>query len=326
MGAHRYWRVNCLKSVAGDHISLGELELRTSVGGGQAATGGTAISGGNYSSSYLPAEAFNGIYSTSSSADGWVALNAQDGWVGYDFGSENTVEIVQIAIWPRYINVDEAPIYIGVEYSDDGSSWEAAWGAANLTYAAVTLNVISPSTYSPASTIPAVENFSDGDAAEWTFSDAGSNWLVATEYNSEPAYQGYSLWHILGGTATASAGVDLTDIFPTSDLDAGDAVLSVSMRTKKWGTGDDTDFSYFMLFFYDADGDLLALPTISTTYNLLTWGQISLVDFNVYPGARTLKIEVVAVKSGIGTIANMAFDAFLFEGPSSAQPIVFICT
>lgn len=121
MAAHAYWRVLVLAVDNDTSTSLEEVEFRTSIGGSQAATGGTAISGGD-NGSFPASNAFDGT-SNIWVSDGNVKNSARE-WIGYHFAS--SVDIAEVAIKSRSSNFDQTPRVFRVEYSDDGSAWSIA--------------------------------------------------------------------------------------------------------------------------------------------------------------------------------------------------------
>lgn len=138
---HRYWQIACADSLDVSTLAVGELELRTSIGGAQAATGGFAVETALYAT-YYAYKAFNGIYSTSDEADCWLVLG-QVGSFGYNFGLGNDLEIVEVAIFPRYGSFyTSAPINVDLQYSDNGWDWTTKIEYHGNTYTADTLEVL----------------------------------------------------------------------------------------------------------------------------------------------------------------------------------------
>jgi hypothetical protein len=91
-------------------------------------TGGTAISGGDYSGAYPASKAFdhslNGL-----SGEGWAsASNVWPAWIGYVYPL--AVDIVRVDVYLSNAPSagDELPVAgsVGVEYSDDGVQWTDA--------------------------------------------------------------------------------------------------------------------------------------------------------------------------------------------------------
>lgn len=136
MSAHRYWRCINVARAGGDvvPVSCGELQFRTSIGGPQAAVGGTAIGSSFWSlapydvSPLVPAKAFDGANSATSeiwhqSQSASSAYRFRDQWIGYDFGSP--IEIVEVAVALRGDGhtPEQAWRSCSVEVSDDGTSW-----------------------------------------------------------------------------------------------------------------------------------------------------------------------------------------------------------
>ena len=90
------------------------------------------------SSSYLSANAFNGIIGAASSgpddsAD-WLANGTGVGeWIGYDFGTP----VAPVELWLYPVNVagavEQAPS-LAVDYSDDGAAWVQSAEYTGLTW------------------------------------------------------------------------------------------------------------------------------------------------------------------------------------------------
>jgi hypothetical protein len=118
MAAHTYWRFSWATSNGGGNIALAEVELRTSVGGADAATGGTA-GGTNVNGSFPAANAFDDNSSTDYQSSAVVST------LSYQFGS--AVDIVEYAFKAAAsLNVNLAPNVWTLEYSDDGAAWTPA--------------------------------------------------------------------------------------------------------------------------------------------------------------------------------------------------------
>ena len=127
MTTHAWWQLNCTGNDGGNAYGLLQLQFRTSIGGGQAATGGTATAsetfdgaGGPYDLSHALAN--TGLYS------GVDASNPQ--FLRYHFAS--AVDIAQIMIQARNDGgeQDQAPDTFDVQYSDDGTTWTTKWSVS----------------------------------------------------------------------------------------------------------------------------------------------------------------------------------------------------
>lgn len=131
MGAHRYWRcANVVCASTPYALSCGELEFRTSIGGAQAAVGGTAIAASFSNQApfdadpLVAAKAFNGLNSVT--ADIYHQNQSPVGpqWIGYDFGSP--VEIVEVAVAYRGDGANQ-PTQVwrrcDIEVSSNGTDW-----------------------------------------------------------------------------------------------------------------------------------------------------------------------------------------------------------
>ena len=120
LDAHRYWRVFILTNAGqSGYTDIAEIEMRTTSGGANLCTGGSAASSSSYNSSYLPANAFDGNPSTS-----WASVNGSplNQWVSYDFGSAKSVGYLTLAA--RNDTSDNSwPALVELQFSDDGASW-----------------------------------------------------------------------------------------------------------------------------------------------------------------------------------------------------------
>lgn len=144
MTGHRYWRFNLLKNASNAFSSV-EIAMRTSPGGSNVATGGTAFSTQAFNGSTTPDKAFDNNTGTL-----WSSTNGAQGQViGYDFGVGVTPDIVEFTwrsrndgSWPQ------APTSFIVQYSDDSTNYTDAWfvSAFGLWSQNVTLTFTKPST------------------------------------------------------------------------------------------------------------------------------------------------------------------------------------
>ncbi|WP_140636574.1 discoidin domain-containing protein [Methylibium rhizosphaerae] len=123
MPAYRYWRLEITGRQAYS-TGIGELSLRTAVGAGSVATGGTPISSADYQG-FVNANAFDGNPSTF-----WLPSNAGSavGWIGYDFGAGNEQDIVEWAADCSAASVGgQVPEKMVLAYSADGVNWTGAY-------------------------------------------------------------------------------------------------------------------------------------------------------------------------------------------------------
>lgn len=128
-GTYRFWRVRVPSTaVPATYVELRELEFRTSVGGANAATGGQAISSGNYSLSYPPWRGFDNNTTTT-----WASAiyTSGDQWLGYLFPA--SVSLAQI-LWRNYSSTTAAPSQFFVDRSDDGVTWTQTNAFSGLTW------------------------------------------------------------------------------------------------------------------------------------------------------------------------------------------------
>ena len=125
-----YWRLYGLQTPTNIQ-AFSEIEFRTSVGGAQAAVGGTAIATSFFSASFVPANAFDG-----NAATAWAsASNDFDpAWVGYQFPSG--VTIVQASARARTdSSPEQTPQRISLDASPDGIVWVVVGEWWTMTWA-----------------------------------------------------------------------------------------------------------------------------------------------------------------------------------------------
>ncbi|MBF3820839.1 discoidin domain-containing protein [Burkholderia pseudomallei] len=120
MSAHTYWRLSINYTDGGTNAAIAEFSLHTSIGGGQAASGGTPSASSVYSTD-TASLAFDGSASTF-----WAsAASGANSWLQYQFAS--AVDIVEYAITARNDSFyNQAPASWQLQYSDDGSAWTTA--------------------------------------------------------------------------------------------------------------------------------------------------------------------------------------------------------
>lgn len=133
MAAHRYWRLMLRATGGGANGGIGELQMRTSIGGTNVATGGTA-SGSSINGAYTAAKAFDGLTVDTGAGNGWAAVNfaGSDGrdsrpWLKYDFGAGNEKDIAEIVIFAPGtggLGAAELPTAWDFQYSDDNVTWK----------------------------------------------------------------------------------------------------------------------------------------------------------------------------------------------------------
>lgn len=140
---HIYWRLqidsNNDNSTA--FTCLVALDMRTSIGGSNVATGGTAFSGGSGADvgGSEAAKAFDGSTSTE-----WARTSATNTIIGYQFASPvNIVEIAMSGTRTGTINgfgAQRSPLKGRLQYSDDGTTYttvfefyERSWNASGAT-------------------------------------------------------------------------------------------------------------------------------------------------------------------------------------------------
>lgn len=122
MTPRRFWRIY-LQHQNSNAFALDTLQFRETNGGGQGATGGTAIEGpSGHFGGEVPANAFD------ASTTKWSANAGTPGeWLGYDLGSGNAKDFVEVMIKSYTSEQAQTPDVFIVEKGDDGVNWLVAW-------------------------------------------------------------------------------------------------------------------------------------------------------------------------------------------------------
>jgi hypothetical protein len=137
-----YWRIRGVVGGGNPVMALTEIEFRDTLGGPQIATGGTAISSGNFDATTPPSEAFDGI---TTGVNFWASPNPgyPGAWVGYQHPAPVTV--VQAKLWGRAdAEPGQSPQRFGLDASADGITWVQVWEWYYLTWAVGTSWVVTP--------------------------------------------------------------------------------------------------------------------------------------------------------------------------------------
>ena len=132
MAAHRYWRLRFPSgTVIGGrtYLTIPEVQFRSSIGGSQGATGGTATASSTYSG-FPASNAFIGSSFWSSSGS---ATEGQ--WIAYDMGVGNSLSVVEFYVKPLSGYSSDMPPYIVCEYSDNDVDWVPELYATGITWA-----------------------------------------------------------------------------------------------------------------------------------------------------------------------------------------------
>lgn len=130
--APRYWRVSFPTGTqgGGSNAGLAEVALRATSGGGNIATGGTAIASSFFGAGFEASKAFD-----SNNATDWVSSGGATGaYIGYDLGSGNNSDVEEIVLTARATFPDNGPALALYEFSYAGSSWQESWRATPATF------------------------------------------------------------------------------------------------------------------------------------------------------------------------------------------------
>lgn len=133
MAAHRYWRIMIRETGGGANGGVGELQMRTSLGGSNVAVGGTPSASSIFSAGYSAAKAFDGLTTDTGAGNGWASQGMNGGggigsypWLMYDFGPGNEKDIAEIVVFApgsSGLGVGELPVRFDWQYSDNGVKW-----------------------------------------------------------------------------------------------------------------------------------------------------------------------------------------------------------
>jgi hypothetical protein len=126
-GSHRYWSVYVSYTSSGGAAACAELEFHSTPGGGNIITGGTPIAS-TVNDGYVVANCFDGNPSTF-----WNSSGQPPQWVGYDFGSGNSVSVEEIKWTSRADYSLYNPLSFAMQFSDDGTNWSATWSQTGIT-------------------------------------------------------------------------------------------------------------------------------------------------------------------------------------------------
>lgn len=128
MAAHLHWRLYITALNTATAVDIGEVEMRSTAGGSNLCSGGTASSN-NTLTGQSPANAFDGSLSTSWQTFSFPAIPGP--WLRYSFAS--AVDIVQVVIkatsGPSY---SYAPKACDIQWSDDGTTWTTLFSAEGM--------------------------------------------------------------------------------------------------------------------------------------------------------------------------------------------------
>ena len=126
MAAHRYWRLGITCTFAANaQANTYELQMRTSFGGADVCSGGTA-----FSSSGTAANAFDNNDGTNFETGSFSFPYTH--YVGYDFGSGNDKDIVEVAILRGQFEAENFRDFF-FQYSDDNATWTTQASIGRMT-------------------------------------------------------------------------------------------------------------------------------------------------------------------------------------------------
>ncbi len=126
MAAHRYWRIH-ITAIQGleTFMAMAEVQMRTSVGGADQCTGGTASASDEFSASFAASKAVD-----DDAATAW-SCNTATNWWKYDFGTAK--DIVEYTIQAHNSVPDRSPKDFTLQWSDDDTNWTTADTQAGIT-------------------------------------------------------------------------------------------------------------------------------------------------------------------------------------------------
>lgn len=123
MAAFRYWRL-ITRVPETTHVLFAEVQFRTSIGGANVISGGTASASSFEAGTNTPDHAIDGNPATD-----WSPSNFTPGltaWWQYDFGAGNEKDIVEVYLQSRPSLNAYNPEVVWLARSNDGVTWENA--------------------------------------------------------------------------------------------------------------------------------------------------------------------------------------------------------
>lgn len=123
VSAVRYWRSRMETSLGGGVFTFAEVKMMNTLGGASQCSGGVGFALSTYSG-YSVANAFDANTTTN-----WAsAAGSSSEYIGYDFGSGVTKNIIEMSWLPRQdSNFQQWPSIIYVEASADNIAWLPRW-------------------------------------------------------------------------------------------------------------------------------------------------------------------------------------------------------
>lgn len=184
------WRINITANGGTGNYSIAELEMRSSAGGADQCTGGTASA-----SSTLSTNVASNAFANDGTTTYWVSSNTVGSqWLEYDFASPQT--IVEIAMTSRSdlsstktaIMLD-TPQAFDVQYYN-GSTWVTYWSVTTGPFGVGETRVINMTDASP-------------DKKFWRVR------ITATQAGSQPSMEKLELRTVSGGSNVATGGTPI---------------------------------------------------------------------------------------------------------------------
>lgn len=122
MAAYRYWRIFSRSNWGtGGYFNTFSLEWRETIGGPQAATGGTPTASSSIGGSNGPDKAYDGSLSTYWESESGGAAVSQ--WIGYDLGAGNEKEFVELGLMNGPFSGENFKDIL-IQASNDNVSWD----------------------------------------------------------------------------------------------------------------------------------------------------------------------------------------------------------
>tara|TARA_R110000772_G_scaffold131301_1_gene239584 strand:- start:262 stop:1425 length:1164 start_codon:yes stop_codon:yes gene_type:complete len=129
LASARFWRAHYVTTQTGDFSSIQEMELASTVGGGDLTTPALAVASTDQSSEFAGAAGSNCFDGLLGAGGAWASSSAaQDQWVSWDFGVGNSEALAEFRIMPEAnaLGPDRSPVNLRLEYSADGVAWTVA--------------------------------------------------------------------------------------------------------------------------------------------------------------------------------------------------------
>lgn len=130
LSGHRYWRVRTSTTTSSGYFGMAELQLRTTAGGSNIATGKPSFASATASNTYATPMALDGNASTFWTT-GATTPPSGGHWFAVDLQS-SLATVKEVVITVRPDSSREDPLNLFVDWSDDNSAWTNQWSIPSI--------------------------------------------------------------------------------------------------------------------------------------------------------------------------------------------------